>query len=129
VPDGGTSEAVDDWVNDSLVGAGIEELTRGASGCFHLFGGALADAFGLTVAPDLGGEDSLVALVDGIADRLPDEVVGEGVASQAIGLKLFPEIAYVAIFVKRTADLEMVTPAGEFDAVVAHLFDKREKFV
>ena len=42
----------------------------GAGGVLELVGGALADALGVAVAPDVGRDDALVARVDRIADRL-----------------------------------------------------------
>src|SRR5207253_2984100 len=55
LPDGGAGES-DDGVHTEGFGE--------AGGVFHFFGGALADAFGVPVAPDLGADHGLVAEVD-----------------------------------------------------------------
>ena len=65
-------------------GLGIEKLPRGAGGGLHFFGGALADAFGFAVAPDIGGQNRLVPFVNQIAHGLADEVRGNGMAGQAM---------------------------------------------
>lgn len=129
MPDRRAGEAVDDRVDDRLVGAGVEEFACGACGGLHRLGGALADALRIAVAPDLRGEDGLVALVDRIADGLADEVIGNGVAAQAVLLELRPKRRHIVVFLERAPDLEVVAPAGELDAVVAHFFDEGEEFV
>ncbi len=54
---------------------------RPRAGVHHLLGGPLAHPFGVAVTPDVGGQDGLVALVDQVADGLPDQVVADGVDS------------------------------------------------
>jgi len=110
VPDGAAGEAVDDL--DAELGGGL-------AGGDHLGGGALADALGLAVAPDGGGEDRLVALVDEIGDGLADEVVGDGVDLEAV---LFEEGLFLGAVVGLgvgAGHLEVVAPAGELKAVIA----------
>ena len=88
VPDGGTGEAVDDdrEIHRPCLATrlGIEERARGLAGGDHFFRGALAHAFRIAVAPDVGREDGLVSLVDQVADGLADEVVGHGETGQAV---------------------------------------------
>ena len=58
-------------MNDSVVWPGIEKFTCCAGGIFHFLCGTLADTFRIAVAPNIGGEDGLVALVDQVADAWP----------------------------------------------------------
>ena len=64
-----------------------------------------------------------MAFIDLVADRLSNEVVGDRVAIKAIFLKEFPFIGNVRIIGEGGIDIEVITPAGEFHAVVAHFFD------
>ena len=56
---------------------------------------------------------------------MADEVIRDGIAAQTIGLQLFPKFGHVAVFGQCSANFKMVAPAGKFDTVVAHLFNKR----
>ena len=47
-------------------------------------GGPLAHALGIAVAPDVRRQDRLVPLVDVVAHRLADEVVGDREAVEAV---------------------------------------------
>src|SRR5690606_21271925 len=75
VPDRRTGEAVDHLET---------ELRGGMAGADHLLGGALSDALGLAVAPDVVGQYGLVPFVDGVADRLPDEVIRDREEFEAV---------------------------------------------
>src|SRR5690606_4392514 len=120
VPDARAREAVDD---------GDAELPGGLGGVDHLLRGPAADALRVSVAPEAVGEDGLVPVVDRIADALPDEVVGDGVADEAVALELGPLGVAVAGFGEGAVDLEVVAPAGEFGAVVAEAPDLREELL
>jgi len=68
-----------------------------------------------------------VPFVDRVAHRLPDEVVGQGLAREPVvgeQLPLFPDVAVV-----HGIDVEMVAPAGEFDAVIAHALRERRELL
>jgi hypothetical protein len=125
MPDRRAGEAVDDRVDDRPIGSGVEKLPGGPRRGFHLFRRAAADALRVAVPPDRIGEDRLVAVVDPVADRLPDEMVGDGVASQSVACQLLPEGGDVFIFAEGAAHFEVRTPTGQLDPVVAHLFDER----
>ena len=90
VPDGRTRKAVDDDLTGALrllghVGlAGIEELAGRLGGQRHFLRGTLTDAFGLTVAPHMRGEDGLMAFVDVIAGSLANEVRGDRPATEVV---------------------------------------------
>ena len=84
-------------------------------------GGALADAFG-SPSPQTSGQDGLVTFVDRVADRLADEVVGDGVGVEVV-LRAGPKRRRRSCRRERFLDVEMIAPTGEFDAVVAHFFD------
>src|SRR4029453_440171 len=83
----------------------------------HPLGCALLDAGRLAVAPNLRGEDRLVARVDRIADRLADEVGAEREAVQVVALEHFLDAAAVVVLGECAVDLEVVAPAGELEAV------------
>ena len=129
VPDGGTGEAVDDGLAGALrlVGhvslASVEELAGGLGGQGHLGARALTDAFRITVTPDVGGQDALVALVDVVAGGLADEVRGDRPAAEVVLREKLPDGLDVARLVDGADDVEVVAPAGELDAFVAHRFD------
>ena len=133
VPDGGTGEAVDDGLAGTLrlVGhvslTGVEELAGRLSGQGHLSARALADAFRITITPDVRREDALVAFVDIIAGGLADEVGGDCPAAKVVLREEFPDGFDVARLVDGADDIEVVAPAGELDAFVAHGFDLGEK--
>jgi hypothetical protein len=132
VPDGRAGEAVDDRGKVVLgavaAGLGVEERARGLGRGDHLLGGPLAHALGVAVAPDVGRQDGLVALVDVVADRLADEVAGDGVAGQAVVLEERPLVVDVFLARGGGIDIEVVAPAGELDTIVAHLLDERGEF-
>ena len=111
MPDAGTGEAVDDADAETLGGVG---------GFDQFFSSALADAFGVAVAVDVVREDLGVAGVDVIADGLADEMGGDGVALEACVLEL--SALGIAIGLVSLGDLEVVSPAGEFYAVIAEGF-------
>ena len=109
-PDAAAGEAVDD---------GDAELGGGLGGADHLGGGALADAFGLAIAPDFVADEGAVAAVDGVTDALAEDVVGDGPAAQAV---LGEEgVALLAIGGVREGlvDIEVIAPTGELEAIVA----------
>ncbi len=66
--------------------------------------------------------------VDQVANGLADEVGGNRVARQAVLSQQRPFFRHVIWFRQRAIHFEMVAPAGEFHAVVAHLFGERGEF-
>src|SRR5580700_7143792 len=83
---------------------------------------SVPDAFRLAVAPDTGRQDRLVAGVDGvIADGLADKVVRDGPALQVVLRQQLVPAGQVPVLAQRPADVEVIPPAGEFEAVVAPL--------
>lgn len=127
VPDGRASEAIDDAFFRCTAGSKVEEFPAGSSGVDEFFGCALADAFGFTVAPNVLGQDGFVAFIDEIADGLAYEVGGNGEAGQACIGELLPFGFAVAGFMEGALDIEVVAPASELYAVVAHFFNFREE--
>ncbi|MFT3787570.1 MAG: hypothetical protein QM770_15625 [Tepidisphaeraceae bacterium] len=119
VPDRRAGEAVHDGGEADLVRAGVAEQAGGLRGVDHLLRCAFADAFGIAIAPDVGRQDALVTLVDVVADRLPDEVRADRDAGQAVVLEQFPLLLAVRLVLEGGVDVEVVAPAGEFQAVVA----------
>ena len=88
----------------------------------------LAHPFGVAVTPDVGGHDGLVALVNQVADGLPDQVVADGVDPQAVLGEQVEHALDVAVLVERPLHVEVVAPAGQFQAVEAHLFGEGREF-
>ena len=101
------------WVTPSRAAARARVL--------HPLGGALPDALGIAVAPDLGREDRLVPCVDRVADGLADEVGADREAVQVVALEHLLDRAHVAVLRERPVDLEVVAPAGELEPVEAPL--------
>ena len=68
----------------------------------HLLGGALPDALGVAVAPDLRADDRLVAEVDRVvADGLALEVVGDGPDLQAVPVEDVEAALQVGVVLRR----------------------------
>src|SRR3954451_22394508 len=99
------------------------ELRRRAGGVLHPLGRALPDALGIAVAPHLGREDALVALVDRIADRLAHQVVADGVALESVALEELAPRGGVGWLRDRAIDVEVVAPARQLQAVETPLRD------
>jgi crossover junction endodeoxyribonuclease RuvC len=79
----------------------------------------VADALGLAVAPDVRGQDRLVPLVDRVvADRLPEQVVRDRPHLQVVLLEDVEAVAHVRLVLGGTPYVEMVTPAGDLQALV-----------
>ncbi|MCY1312522.1 hypothetical protein D9M70_629510 [compost metagenome] len=86
---------------------------------FHFLGGAGADAFGVSVAPDFGPDDPFMAEVDRvIADGLAFEVVGDGPDLEVVFLQDGEFGVDVAGFVPAPG-VQVVSGDGDFQAVVA----------
>ena len=113
-PDAAPGESVDD---------GDAELGGGLGGADHLRGGALPDALGITIAPDCGADEILVAAVDRVTDALTDEVVGDRPAAQAVFREQIVARLAVTGVAEGLANVEMIAPAGELEAIVAPFAD------
>ena len=68
-----------------------------------------------------------MAFVNAVADGLADEVVGNGIAGEAVLGEEGPFLFDVIGFGEGAVHFEMVAPAGEFDAVVAHFFGEGQE--
>ena len=88
-------------------------------GVFHLAGRTLADPLRVAVAPHSRREDGLVARVDSVAHRLADEVVADRVDGEAVPGEQLMSAPAVGRIGERGPNVEVVPPAGEFEAVVA----------
>jgi hypothetical protein len=88
---------------------------------------ATAHPLGLAVAPDVRRHDGLVALVDQVADRLADQVIADRVALQPrVGEQAAP-VFDVARRLQGLVHVEVIAPAGQFQAVIAHAPGERGK--
>ena len=73
------------------------------------------------------GRMRLVPHVDRVvADRLADQVVGDGPAAQPVLAQQGVPPGEVAVLAQRPVHLEVVTPAGQLEAVVAPLLASRQ---
>jgi hypothetical protein len=85
---------------------------RGSGGQRHFSRGAAAHAFGICIALNIGRQNRLVPLVDQVAHRLADEVVGHGETRQRMAMEGCPLLAKVFCRCCNPIDFEVVTTAG-----------------
>lgn len=64
-----------------------------------------------------------MAGIDQITNGLADEVAGDRKTGEAVVGEEFPFFADVGFRRSGLIDIEVVAPAGKFDAVVAHFFN------
>ncbi|MNV56249.1 hypothetical protein D3C71_1485220 [compost metagenome] len=104
------------------------KLRRCARRVCQLGSSALTHAFGLAVAPHVGRQDGLVALVNQIAHGLAHQMVADGKTLQAVLGQQCVLVFDVLGRRQRLLHVEMVAPAGQLQAVVAHAFRQRREF-
>ena len=96
----------------------VDAQAAGGCGRGHEFGGRpLAHAFGIAISPNVVGENGLMAVVDVVTDGLAYQVGGDGEQLQLVFLQRLA--LRLAVGVVGLGDLEVVSPAGEFEAIVA----------
>ncbi len=76
---------------------------------------------GVAVAPNVVGQDRLVALVDVVQHRLADQMSADRVALQPEIVQQLPFPFAVVVFLQCLVDLKVIAPASQFDSVVAEL--------
>ena len=108
--------------------AGVHKFAAGTGGVCHVLGGALADTFRVSIASDAFGDDSNVAVVDFITNRLSNEVVGNGKAIELVCGEQGPFFVDGVIIGECGIDIEVISPTGEFDAIVAHFINFGQEF-
>ena len=108
MPDRRAGEAVDD-LHTQLLG--------GSSGVLHFLD--RPGTFLLRVAPDLGRDPVVGALVEDVENELADEVVGNRPALQSIAAEQVVAFLAVILILEGFLDVEVIAPAGELDPVVA----------
>ena len=69
-----------------------------------------------------------MALIDEVAHGLADEVAGDGVTGQAVVREELPALLHVSLTGGGGVHIEVVAPAGEFEAIVAHFIGERREF-
>ena len=109
MPDRAPGEAVHDF---------DAEACRRAGSVFHLPGGAAPNALRVAVAPYPAGQNVAVARVDPVAHRLADQVIADGVDRQTVPGQQFTAAAAVVAIGERRSHVEVISPAGELEAVV-----------
>ena len=101
---------------------GHTEACGGTRGVLHLLGRPLPYALGVAVAPDPCRQDAPVPLVDRVvAHGLPDQVVGDRPHAEVVLRQRLPLALGVGVVGERPVHLEVVTPAGDLQAVVPPL--------
>jgi hypothetical protein len=88
-------------------------------GAHHFFGGSFANPVRFAITPDMSRQDGFVAGVNVVADGLACEVVADSPSLETVpGEDFVPRIA-IGFAVAGLADIEMVAPTGQLDAVVS----------
>ncbi len=110
MPDGTAGKPVHD---------GYAEPGGGAGRIRKRCGGARAYAFRVAVSPDRRGQNRFVSFVDQVAYRLTDQMVADRPDFQSVfGQQIVAALA-IAILRQRLVHLEMISPTGQFQAVVS----------
>ena len=121
---GGGGEVVDQ-VPDARPGEAIDhrhtQLAGGAGGVLHFLGSPLIHLGGVAIAPDVVGQNGLVADVDIVADRLAHQVVRDGEQLEVVLLEQFAFAGAVGVVGERLLDFEVISPAGQFETIKAPL--------
>ena len=131
VPYGGSGKAVHNRRKIILFAASrlaVEELAGRLSGGDHVASSAFANTLRFAISPNVRRQDRFVSFVDVVADGLAYQVIGNGVASEAVLLEQIPLFLAVLFALGGLNNIEVVSPAGKFDAVVAHAFRERRQF-
>ena len=111
MPDGRSGES------DDGVYAESRSRTRGG---LHLLGSPLPDTLRVTVTPNPRVDHVLVPVVDDrLAHRLAIEVIGDRPTAESVLLQDVSTALQVALVLDRFDDVEMITPAGNLEPVVA----------
>src|SRR4030095_3412587 len=96
------------------------ESCGGSCGDLHLLSGPLAKPLPITAHPHPAGYHVLVPVVnDCLAHRLAIEVIGDRPTSEPVLLQNVSTSLQVALVLDRFRNVEMITPAGNLQAVVA----------
>ena len=112
MPDGAAGKAVYDRYAESGGRAGRIRKFR----C-----GAGAHAFRVAVSPDVRRKNSLVTLVNEVAHGLANQVIADRPDFQAVFRKQIVPALAIAVVRQCLAYLEMISPTGQFEAVVSPL--------
>ena len=111
-PDARTCEPVDD---------AYAELLGGARRVHQLFRRPLVDTLRIPFAPHVRRHDGLVALVDHVQHRLPDQVIADRQALQVVPLQQIALLPAVVVVGQRLVDLEVVSPTRQLQSFIAEL--------
>ena len=99
----------------------IDHLDPKASGRLgrldQFLGGPLAHPFRIAVPVNIIRQNRLVPFVDKVADRLPYQVRGNGVALEPVSLELLATL--VTIRLVGFGHFKVVPPASELHAIIA----------
>ena len=113
VPDGRSGES-----NDCVDAEG----RRRTRGDLHLLSRPLPDTLRVTVTPNPRVDHALVSVVDDrLAHRLAIEVIGDRPTAESVLLQDVSSALQVALVLDRFGDVEMITPAGNLEPVIAPL--------
>ena len=70
----------------------------------------------IAVAPDVRRQNRLVPAVDPVEHRLADQVRADGVDLQVVAFQQVACAGAIAVFGQGPLDVEMIAPAGQFQA-------------
>ncbi len=102
---------------------------RGRAGrVLHSLCRALSHAVLRAVAPDVRREDRLVARIDAIAYGLADEVCAERPAAEPVLFEERPMLSAVRVVGEGSIDLEVISPARQFETVEPPAAARRGEF-
>jgi hypothetical protein len=77
----------------------------------------LPDTLRITVSPDIIRQDTLVSLINSVANRLADKMSGNSIYFESVFGKSFSFFA--AIYLICFIDFKVITPAGKLQSIIA----------
>ena len=98
---------------------GDAESVGGPGSRHHLLGGPLRHFARVAVAPDIVGQDGLMAGVDGIADSGANTMIAQHRCLQFVAGEQIKFLLAVIVFAQGALDLEVVAPATQVNPLVA----------
>ena len=109
-PDRAAGETIDDT---------HAEFRGRTSSVLDLLRGSFAHAFGVSMPPDMLRQNLMMAFIDPIADRLAHEVGRDRPALEPVFGQQVMSTLTVPVLLDRAGHLEVISPAGQFQTVVA----------
>src|SRR5260370_21665673 len=92
------------------------ELLRDTNRRRHFLAGAVPNTVGIALAPNVIGQQSLMARVNHVADRLAHAMIAEDVERQLIARQQFESGAAIIRLAEGALDFKMIVPAAQLHA-------------